>query len=663
MEPIGGPQGAGGLGEGVGAGRSGKGGIVRDRILRRLERIVPGWVRGLSDRPELEVPAFGVSVLTHLLVLLAFGMIGYAAHTERVAEFRTEVIDTALPDLERIETSETELNQIDQPQTLVPTAGSFAPTVAPIVVAPTSQPPSPPQELNRMAVARISDISLPMAARLDQSVSIKGSGSEHVGAVEGAVDRIAVEIMRRLEKGKTLVVWAFDASGSLVAERQRLGKHIEKVYEDLLKLDNQSLARDDGLLTAVVAFGQSRKLMTPKPTSELAAITSAIAEVPIDTTGVENTFSTVLEIVHKYGKFRGKGNERYQTMIIVVTDEVGDDESYLEEAIAAAVAAKVPVFVLGSPALFCRVEGYADYTDPKTGRTYHHLPVRQGPDGAMLEQIHLPFWYEGPQYDLLDSGFGPYALSRLAGATGGIYFVTRMGPNRITFDPVGMREYKPDWVSRAQYEAAVERHPLRKAVLQAAMITQQNLPGQPGLTFPPADTPAFKEEMRKQQEIVARIAYTVDAALEPIAAVAKLRDREPSRRWQAHYDLIRGRLITMKVRCYEYNWACAQMKKDTPKFQKPGSNAWRLVPDEKIHYNEKAAAAGKEARALLKRVVEDHPGTPWALLAQRELKDPLGFKWVEVSIPPPPKPKDAGAAGKMKKNNNPAPKPEEPPKL
>jgi hypothetical protein len=168
--------------------------------------------------------------------------------------------------------------------------------------------------------------------------------------------------------------------------------------------------------------------------------------------------------------------------------------------------------------------------------------------------------------------------------------------------------------------------------------------------------------MAKQQEVVARIAYTVDMALEPIISAAKLRDRETSRRWRAHYDLIRGRLLAMKVRCYEFNWACAKMKKDAPKFTKEGSNAWRLVPDDEIHYSDKAAAAGKEATALLKRVITEHPGTPWAVLAQREVKDPFGFKWVETFVPPGPKSEDSAKKKAMPKNN-PASVPEVVPKL
>jgi len=47
-------------------------------------------------------------------------------------------------------------------------------------------------------------------------------------------------------------------------------------------------------------------------------------------------------------------------------------------------------------------------------------------------------------------------------------------------------------------------------------------------------------------------------------------------------------------------------------------NARKFVPDKKIHYGDKATVA-KEAQALLRRVITDHPGTPGALLAEREL--------------------------------------------
>ena len=91
---------------------------------------------------------------------------------------------------------------------------------------------------------------------LAQTVSIRGSGAELVGGVEGAVDRIAIEILRQLKQGRTLVVWAFDASGSLLAERQRLTKHIDTVYTHITQLDENHLSGDSSLLTMVLSFGK-----------------------------------------------------------------------------------------------------------------------------------------------------------------------------------------------------------------------------------------------------------------------------------------------------------------------------------------------------------------------------------------------------------------------
>ena len=177
------------------------------------------------------------------------------------------------------------------------------------------------------------------------------------------------------------------------------------------------------------------------------------------------------------------------------------------------------------------------------------------------------------------------------------------------------------------------------------------------------ESPEFKEVMAANQAIAERTAYTVDEALEPINAVAKLRDRETSRRWQAHYDLIRGRLLAMKVRCYEYNWACARMKKDPPKFKNPKANAWRLVPDTAIQYSEKAAAAAREAERLLHRVIEEHPGHPLGpagpARAQRPLRLQVG-RDLRASRPA----QRQQCRGRRKKNRNkPAAKPPEPPKL
>ena len=637
-------------------------------LLRRVEERYPALARWMGGPLEVQAPAVGASLAVHAALLVALAVTGYSASRQAARELTgSTVVDSKLPDLNRIE-----VQDIDRPEAKLTTvapastapmigamgveaSGALAPTVA-------ARGENGAVALSKFEVKRIGDVVMPSAPVLSQSVQIRGVGSEPVGDVEGAVDRVASEIVRNLERGRTLVAWAFDASGSLVVEREKLAKHIDGVYKHIRELDKDRTAEDGGLLTAVVGFGQDRKVMA-QPTADADAIVSAIKAVPMDTSGVETTFGTVAEIVKKYHNFKDDQGRPYHLMVIVVTDEVGDDEGRLEEAIATARAAKAPVYVLGSSALFGRVEGRMNYTDPKTKQTYYDLPVRQGPESVVPEVIRLPFWYDGPQHDYLDAGFGPYALCRLTGETGGIYFVTRLGPGRVSFDPNHMREYRPDWGSEAAYEQAVARSPLRQAVLTAAMITQQNLPGQPGLSFPAADDPDFKDAIKNSQITVARVEYTVKEALEPIAEATKLRDHETSRRWQAHYDLIRGRLLAMRIRCNEFNSICAEFLKDMPKFKNPGSNTWKLVPSEELHARDpQAKAVAAEARRLLQRVVDEHPGTPWALLAQRELKDPFGFQWVEANVPPRPRRTDMAAA-KKKQAKPDMPKPAQPPKL
>jgi hypothetical protein len=603
--------------------------------LRRFEQRFPGLVDRICDRPDLQIPAVGSSFLFHAFVLFCLGLVVVNAHSTTESNLRGAISPYRLEDFRELDKQS--LADIDNTR-LEPVAGSFGPTIgATIVEAPPSQKGLPRQDLalNAPNVARLGSLILPQANILDQRVSIQGTGAEFTGNVEGAVDRIAVEILRRLEKGRTHVIWAFDSSGSLYYERQRLVDYIDKIYEHIEAFDRDRRAADGGLLSSVYAFGQNRRMLTSSPTDDRSELRQAIQSVPLDESGIESTFAAVGEIANRLGRFR-KDGAAYQSMTIVVTDEVGDDEELLEDAILAARAAKMPVFVLGSPALFARVEGFMPYTDPKTKQHYPAVPVRQGPESATLETLHLPFWYDGDQFDMLDSGFGPFALSRLASETGGIYFITRIHQNRIFFDPANMREYRPDWESKERYLAELNRNPLRQAVMRAAQISQQRLPGMPSFNFPSIETAEFKEAMARNQEVVSLVQYTVDEALQAIAPGASRRDHETARRWQAHYDLARGRLLAMHVRCIEFNLACGRMKKDPPKFKQPNSNAWRLVPDTELSLKDKSTKAmADEAVRLLERVVQDHPGTPWAMLASREIKDPLGLKWVETHVPPP----------------------------
>jgi hypothetical protein len=289
----------------------------------------------LRDRLDTELPPFLVSLIVHGLLIIGLGLAGYQAHQETQRQFTNALVDNVV-------SSESTFQDLDQPALLPPPeamAGSSAPTLKlSTVLAPNSAEGDSVSaasedsrdrlapQFARLDVRRATEMILPNATTLAQNVSVRGNGAEQVGGVEKAVDRIATEIMRRLELGRTLVVWAFDASGSLQAERQRLAKHIETVYTHINQLAKGRLWSNDGLLTMVVSFGSTWDPLLAKPTADGAKIVNAIDRVPLDRTGIERTFTAVAGIIHRWGVFKDSRNHGYYTMVIVVTDEIGDDE-------------------------------------------------------------------------------------------------------------------------------------------------------------------------------------------------------------------------------------------------------------------------------------------------------------------------------------------------
>jgi hypothetical protein len=75
------------------------------------------------------------------------------------------------------------------------------------------------------------------------------------------------------------------------------------------------------------------------------------------------------------------------------------------------------------------------------------------------------------------------------------------------------------------------------------------------------------------------------------------------------------------------------MKVQPKPFQKKDSNEWRIVPSKTINAGQAAKKIERQAATYLKRVIDEHPGTPWALLAEREITIPMGWEWKEFNNP------------------------------
>ncbi|CAN0371622.1 unnamed protein product [Ectocarpus sp. 4 AP-2014] len=69
------------------------------------------------------------------------------------------------------------------------------------------------------------------------------------------------------------------------------------------------------------------------------------------------------------------------------------------------------------------------------------------------------------------------------------------------------------------------------------------------------------------------------------------------------------------------------MAKQGMEFTSEKKDTWVIAATDEIATGSRAEAEAKQAKAYLDRVVAEHEGTPWALLAQRELARPLGWEW------------------------------------
>ena len=505
------------------------------------------------------------------------------------------------------------------------------------------------------------------------NLKVRGTAGEGVSATEGAIDRLTQEILGSLQERKTAVVWLFDQSGSLLRQREEIHARIDQIYQELGVIEaaaNPAFERleDKPLLTSVYAFGDKVYQLLKKPTDNVEEIKRVIAEIPLDETGVERTFTAVQQAVKQVASMRTPNPETREpdrnVLIVVFTDEVGDDQDKVEETIKLCNRYGMPVFVVGVPAIFGRNTAFVKWVDPDP--EYDQTPqwgeVDQGPESVVREHLKVTFGRSREMEQPLDSGFGPFSLTRLCVQTGGVYFAVH--PNRNLdravsrgqtaefsahiehfFDSEVMRRYRPDYVSATEYERRVKSNKMRAALIATAGNSWVQPMVSPTLRFVKRDDAAFVNSLTEAQKKAARIEPKFRELYDILKEGEADRDLETIPRWRAGYDLAFGRVMALRVRTEGYNASLAMAKRGM-RFEDEKNNTWVLEAADEISIGSQAEKMAERARAYLERVVEQHAGTPWALLAQRELAEPLGWRWKEEFTDlAPRRPEAAGSAG------------------
>jgi hypothetical protein len=147
----------------------------------------------------------------------------------------------------------------------------------------------------------------------------------------------------------------------------------------------------------------------------------------------------------------------------------------------------------------------------------------------------------------------------------------------------------------------------------------------------------LRRQLTDAQMPVARLDYQVNAILQILKQGESARESlEAEPRWAAAYDLAMGRAMAMRVRLYGYNLMLAQMKQAPLAFENPAEqNQWMLVAGEEIDTGPQMRQAAEDARTYLKRVIDEHPDTPFARIAERELSTDMGWRWQPSYFPIP----------------------------
>jgi hypothetical protein len=139
---------------------------------------------------------------------------------------------------------------------------------------------------------------------------------------------------------------------------------------------------------------------------------------------------------------------------------------------------------------------------------------------------------------------------------------------------------------------------------------------------------ALKERILTQQRKPAIIQADLEEALSALQKVGDDKDTEPSKRWQATYDYVLALLQARIAYVYEYNYMLGQIRKDALPPRDPAVHTgWRLVPQEKLQSGSEAKKMADASRKLLEKLVTEHKGTPYEILAKREKLNLLGLEW------------------------------------
>ncbi len=619
------------------------------------------------NKPRL-TSSFAVSGILHGLILTLLAIFRF----QLLGEDPEFVLETIFAEDRTQQEFSQELemsSEVSETQNIV-TGGGYASTLISRAAGPTvAQQKIDTSESLKQPVLKVNpgEMTLPGEGEIDRDLGeglIEG-GVDVVNGYGPALGRITQELIRLMHLSRVHVVWLFDESHSMKDDQTEIRQKFHKVYQELEAQQQQGKKsrRDREILwTSIVSFGETVHKQTSKPTSDINLIRTSIDRISIDESGQENTCLALVRTLDEFGPQSVRTKRKL--LIILVSDESGDDGGQVEEVIERAKRFKAPIYILGRESIFGYPYARMRWKDPKYGLN-HWLRIKRGPETAHPECLQWNGFRA--RWDVYSSGFGPYEQVRIAKESGGIFFLlpgkeqNLAGPGaweKRRFNFLDMKEYEPLLESRRLYQQKRKQSKFRQQIWNVIQRLNPHLDNQLNIEWYhySMDPFRFREQSKTEFSKGVRAMMLANEGLGLLDAVQPLRAQEGSQRWRAGYDLIVAQLLSYRVRLFQYLLAMDKHAAENPKPQTPKSNEWRIArsqqrlePDDaqfervrkayklKINREEfihELKQQQQRSRELYQMVIKEHPATPWARRAARELSWGFGITFRDYFYDP-----------------------------
>ncbi|HUU43047.1 MAG TPA: vWA domain-containing protein, partial [Planctomycetota bacterium] len=430
---------------------------------------------------------------------------------------------------------------------------------------------------------------------------------------------------------RSLAVWLFDESRSMKDDQQIVRQRVDDLYRDLgVALHDPGQTRR--LVTAVASYGKDFHVILRQPTNDINKLKEAIEKIRIDETGQENYLTGINGVLNEYGAFCRK--YRRHLIIIMVTDEGGDDDKVLEDErtwVVDATAARMKkvgatLIVFGSEAgaFAYGAERTYDPTVPKQYSPYGW--VNRGTDTAFDQMFPMDWRFR--RTGRVPSGFGPYGPSRICRETGGIFYLLRAASARNYDYEKLLSGYEPELDSRLEIARRNARNPVRRVVLTVVDEWKRIRDREEGsfrYTF--SNDPALKTQIIAAMRAVDDWIAILTEGIRRMEAAHNVTFEFSPKHWDAYRDLMTAQMYKLRFQLVQYKLAMNDLARNE-NLPPPGDIGWVIHPwgNRLLRGDPERINAEKvKITQMYQKVIDKHVNTPWEVFARSEMRDLSGW--------------------------------------